>query len=246
MQGYRVLVADDERKILKILKHSLTREGFEVTTAADGKEALEKVRRENFDIILLDVMMPYADGFDVAVEIRKQSSTPIMILSVRDDEVDRVLGFRIGVDDYVAKPFSVSEVVLRVKAILRRVERENFDHRRRSERYGRRDAIVVGDLEIRCRTREVLFRGRMVDLTCKEFEILRLLAGNPNRIFSRDEICDYIWDGAYEGNLDSITVLVGRLRKKIEDRPSAPAFIKTVWGLGYRFDGNVVQEFQVV
>jgi len=228
MSGSKVLVVDDEPEILTIVEHRLVKEGYTVVTAADGEEALEVFDSFNPDIVILDLMLPKLDGFEVCRRLRARSSVPILILSARSDEIDKVVGFRMGVDDYVTKPFSPSELALRVGAVLRRT--------RAAGRGEAEEVVEVGGLRIDRRRRKVTVNGESVDLTVKEFDLLWFLASNPELVFTREQLLSQVWQSDYPEDRNNVTVLVSRLREKIEDDPSNPRYIKTVWGVGYKFE----------
>lgn len=225
--SYKILAVDDDPKILKILQHTLSKEGFEVMTATGGEEALQKVKQTPPDLVILDIMMPGMDGFVTFQKLKEQREVPVIILSARSDELDRVVGFRMGVDDYQTKPFSPTELALRVKAVLRRLG---------EQKASREDVLKFGDLIIDYRKRVVTVNNSKVELTPKEFELLWLMASNPNRVFSKAHLLDKIWDSAFYGDENTVTVHIRRLREKIEKVPSNPSYIKTVWGIGYKFE----------
>ncbi|KJS14918.1 MAG: PhoP family transcriptional regulator [Peptococcaceae bacterium BRH_c4b] len=224
---YRILAVDDDPKILKILLHSLGKEGFEVLTAANGEEALQKARQFPPDLVVLDIMMPGMDGFETYQKLKAQREVPVIILSARTDEVDRVVGFRMGVDDYQTKPFSPTELALRVKAILRRLEEKNVQPEQ---------VLTFAGLILDYGKRLVMVDGSKVELTPKEFELLWLMASNSNRVFTKAHLLDKIWDSSFLGDENTVTVHIRRLREKIERDPSKPVYIKTVWGTGYKFE----------
>lgn len=225
----KVLVVDDEPKILKIIEHSLLREGYEVITALDGSQAIEQFHRLDPDLIILDLMLPHVDGFQVCRTIRETSSVPIIILSVRNEELDKILGFNLGVDDYLSKPFSPVELCLRVKAVLRRT--------RNKENTPNPDSSVFNSngLYINPSTREVAINEQSVELTAKEFDLLWFLTKHPNKVFTRKQLLYQVWQADYFGNDDAVTVLVSRLREKIELDKSQPFHIRTLRGVGYKF-----------
>lgn len=227
----RILVVDDEDSILQLVAYNLRRAGYDVLTAGNGEDALRLFRAESPDLVVLDVMLPGADGFEVCKELRKESDKPILMLTARGEEIDRVIGFEIGADDYVTKPFSPRELVGRVKAILRRSRKETEP----GETDG--DAVVYGNLSINFVTYEVANSGRRIDLTPTEFQILKLLAQNPSRVFSRDELVDRIMGQDFFGDVRTIDVHIRHLRSKIEENPSEPKLIETVRGAGYKFSG---------
>jgi two-component system alkaline phosphatase synthesis response regulator PhoP len=225
----RILVVDDEASILQLLSYNLTRAGYEVVTAESGEQALQVAKRESFDLVLLDVMLPGMDGFEVCKEVRKSSAVPILMLTARGEEIDRVIGFEIGADDYVAKPFSPRELLGRVKAILRRTKKGAESEKG--------DTLAFGPLSINFVTYEVLMNGTQVDLTPTEFQILKLLCQHPGRVFSRDELVDRVIGQDFYGDVRTIDVHIRHLRAKIEERPSDPKLIETVRGAGYKFAG---------
>lgn len=204
----------------------MQREGYQVSTATNGEEALRLAEREQPDLIILDLMLPRVDGFEVCRRLRAYTNTPIIILSAKGDEVDKVTGFRLGVDDYLTKPFSPMELVLRVKAVLRRT---------RAKDEGQALRIVYPGLEMDLRTREVKVRGQPVSLTAREFDLLWLMASHPFQVFSREQLFTRIWGEEYLQDENTVTVMIRRLRSKIEQDPDNPAIIVTVWGVGYKF-----------
>lgn len=225
----RVLVADDDPKILKVVGEALRQEGYSVTTATNGATALQLCRSQSPHLVILDVMMPEMDGLDVCARLRGAGSqVPILILSACGDETDRVVGFRLGADDYLVKPFSISELLLRVKAILRRVQADT------PAPSG--DRINPGDLEMDRTTRQTLIRGKAVSLTPREFDLLWLLASHAGQVFARESLIEHIWKSDYEGDPSVVAVYMRRLRERIERNPSEPDHLKTVWGIGYKFE----------
>lgn len=227
MAPYKIMVVDDDPKVQKIVEHTLRNEGFTVVKALDGEQALAILPGENPHLVVLDLMMPKMDGFEVCRRIRQRFNTPILVLSAKDAEIDKVVGFNLGVDDYLTKPFSPKELVLRIKAILRRSQAPQGDIQQR---------VIAGDLELNGSTRTVTVKGMPVELTVKEFDTLWLLATHPGHVFTRAQLLDRIWDTDYTGDSNIVTVLIKRLREKIEEDPSNPRRIKTVWGLGYKLD----------
>ncbi|MHB8156213.1 MAG: response regulator transcription factor [Desulfocucumaceae bacterium] len=224
---HKIMVVDDEPKIVKIVEHALVKEGFEVIKAGSGAEALELAAKDRPDLVLLDIMMPGMDGFETFQRLRAIMDVPVIILSARSDEIDRIVGFRMGVDDYQTKPFSPTELALRIKAVIRRV----------GENRGRDKQILeYGELSIDSGSRRLAVGGRKIELTPKEFDLLWLLASNPNRVFTKGQILDLVWDSTYYGDENTVMVHVRRLREKIEKEPSQPGYIKTVWGTGYKFE----------
>ena len=228
MGGARVLVVDDEPMVCEVLARYLVREGFDVDTAEDGEQALAAFAANPPRLVLLDLMLPQIDGFEVFRRIRESASTPVIMLTARAEEADRIVGLEIGADDYVTKPFSPREVVARVRAVLRRAEAAPA----KSEAA----AIVHGDLRIDPRKREATLRGEPIRLTRKEFDLLAALAAAPGTAFSRARLLEEVWDFAWGGDVSTVTVHMRRLREKIERDPSRPRQLVTVWGIGYRFD----------
>lgn len=224
--GGRILVVDDEPHIVELVRYNLVQEGFEVSVAHDGHEALEKARQETPDLVVLDLMLPYVDGLEICRQLRRDRAVPILMLTAKDGEQDRVLGLELGADDYVTKPFSPRELVARVRAILRRTARD-ADHAEESP-------VRVGDLALDPTTHEVRLAGRLIDLTTKEFNLLRLLMSHPNQVFTRDFLLEHIWGYEYFGSTRTVDMHVSRLREKIEDNPDAPTYIMTVRGVGYK------------
>lgn len=224
----RILVVEDERSIRTIIEYALQEAGFTVVMAARGDEALDVFAREDIDLVILDIMLPGIDGLEVCRRIRATDSTPIIMLSARGEELDKVLGLELGADDYVTKPFSPRELVSRVKANLRRARLEP----------DRAATLKVGDLEIDATARTVKRGDRELPLTYSEFEILHKLASSPRRVFTREELMNHLWDGNFFGDLRSVDVHVRHLRQKVEDDPSNPVLIRTVRGVGYAFGGE--------
>lgn len=225
----KILIVDDEKPISDILKFNLTKEGYAVMTAFDGEEALSKALYEKPDLILLDVMLPKMDGFQVCRKVREKTNTPIIMLTAKEEEVDKVLGLELGADDYITKPFSVREVIARVKANIRRV---NIDLKGDED-----DNRIIGisDLEINLERYEVKKRGELIDLTLREFELLRFLASKENQIFTREQLLKDVWGYEYYGDIRTVDVTVRRLREKIEDDSSNAQYIITKRGVGYYF-----------
>ncbi len=225
----KILIVDDEPHIVELVKYNLLQEGYDVLTAHEGSEAVARSRQERPDLIILDIMLPYVDGLEVCRQIRRESSVPIIMLTAKDGELERVVGLEIGADDYVTKPFSPRELVARVRAILRRTTRDAGP--------GIPEPLRSGGLTLDPTTHEVELTGRQVDLTAKEFELLRLLISHPNRVFTRDFLLEHIWGYDYYGSTRTVDMHISRLREKIEDDPASPTFIVTVRGVGYKFKG---------
>ena len=224
----RILVVEDEQSIRTIIEYALRDAGFQVVSATRGDEALEVFGRESVDLVILDIMLPGLDGLEVCRRIRATDSTPIIMLSARGEELDKVLGLELGADDYVTKPVSPRELVSRVRANLRRARVEPE----------RSAPLRLGDLEIDASARTVTRGGRELALTYSEFEILHKLASSPRRVFTREELMNHLWDGNFFGDLRSVDVHVRHLRQKVEDDPSTPVLIRTVRGVGYAFGGD--------
>lgn len=223
----KILIVDDEKPIVDILCFNLQKEGYSVIAAYDGHEAIKKAFDEKPDLILLDVMLPGVDGFGVCKSIRSKMKTPIIMLTAKDDEVDKVLGLELGADDYVTKPFSMRELLARIKANLRRTIM-NGD-------VSDGQVITAGDLKIDFLKYEVVKNGRVLDLTSREFELLKFLVTNKNQIFSRETLLEKVWGYEYYGDIRTVDVTIRRLREKIEDDPSNPRYIYTKRGVGYYF-----------
>lgn len=223
----KILVVDDEISISDIIEYNLKKDGYETKAAHDGRECLNMVDAESFDLIILDIMMPVMDGFSVLKELRKTKNIPVIILTAKEDEVDKILGLELGADDYVVKPFSMRELTARVKAILRR---------RSSEPVTETQQINSDGLEIDIDRYEIKKNGKIIDLTLREFELLKFLAKNPGQVFSREELLDKVWDYEYYGDIRTVDVTVRRLREKIEDGKDYK-YILTKRGVGYYFGG---------
>ncbi|QNB46770.1 response regulator [Thermanaerosceptrum fracticalcis] len=226
MNNLKVLVADDESKIRQAIGVYLKKEGYEVGEAEDGEEVLAKFKAESWDIIILDVMMPKMDGIKVCQEIRKTSHIPIIMLTAKNEEVDRILGLEFGADDYMGKPFSPRELVARIKAIFRRMEKGS----RKEEHILKFPGMLIDLL-----TRDVFVMNQQVNLTLKEFDMLTLLARYPGRVFSREQLLKEVWGFDYYGDLRTVDTHVNRLRDKLRVN-DAPSYISTVWGVGYKFE----------
>ncbi len=226
----KVLVVDDEKLIVKGIRFSLEQDGMEVTCAYDGEEALAYAREQEFDIILLDVMLPKLTGFEVCQQIREFSNVPIIMLTAKGEDMDKILGLEYGADDYITKPFNILEVKARIKAIIRRTGRNNA-------KQNVSDSIVSGEMTIECENRRVYIAGREINLTAKEFDVLELLAKNPNKVYSREKLLTLVWGADYPGDVRTVDVHIRRLREKIETNSSEPKYVHTKWGVGYFFKG---------
>jgi len=225
----KILVVDDEKNISDILAFNLKKEGYDVVTANNGKAGLEKVFSENPDLILLDVMMPEMDGFEVCKKVREKLNTPIIMLTARAEELDKVLGLELGADDYVTKPFGIRELIARVKANLRKKTPLSEENAQTVNLLSFKDIVI--DLD----KYEVRKRGQVLDLTLREFELIKFLAMNKSQIFSRETLLEKVWDYEYYGDLRTVDVTVRRLREKLEDEPSKPDYVMTKRGVGYYF-----------
>ena len=221
----KALVVDDEKIIVKGIKFSLEQEGIVVDCAYDGQEALDKARANEYDIILLDVMLPVMSGFEVCQQIREFSDVPIIMLTAKGDDMDKILGLEYGADDYITKPFNILEVKARMKAIMRRAKKGNDD----------KSVISYGDLKLNEEYRRVFVGNREINVTSREYELLELLASNPGKVYSRDELLALIWGNDYPGDVRTVDVHIRRLREKLESTPSEPRYVRTKWGSGYYF-----------
>ncbi len=226
----KVLVVDDEKLIVKGLRFSLEQEGMEVTCAYDGEEALQYAKETEYDIILLDLMLPKMSGLEVCQQIREFSNVPIIMLTAKGEDMDKILGLEYGADDYMTKPFNILEVKARIKAILRRA-------RKPEEEKSTAKKLDLDGLKVDCESRRVFVNGREVNLTAKEFDVLELLAFNPNKVYSRENLLNLIWGYEYPGDVRTVDVHIRRLREKIEVNPSEPRYVHTKWGVGYYFQG---------
>ena len=224
----RVLVVDDEKLIVKGIRFSLEQDGMEVDCAYDGEEALEYARSKEYDMILLDVMLPKMDGFEVCQQIREFSTVPVVMLTAKGDDMDKILGLEYGADDYITKPFNILEVKARIKAIIRRTTpKENVQNKSQ--------VIEAGNLVLDCESRRVNVDGKEINLTAKEFDVLELLVQNPQKVYSRENLLNIVWGYEYLGDVRTVDVHIRRLREKIEANPSEPKYVHTKWGVGYYF-----------
>ena len=235
-----ILVVDDEPHIRDLVRLYMKREGFEIREAADGQEGLSLARGTSPDLIVLDLMLPKLDGWEVCREVRKDSAVPIIMLTARDDEADKVLGLEMGADDYLTKPFSPRELVARVRAVLRRAQpapgaaRTEAGAGAGGTLQPRR--VELPDFSIDLTSRELRAQGRALPCPAKEFELLWLLVSNPSRVFTREQLLQQVWDYDYFGDFRTVDVHIRRIREKIEPDPSSPKYVKTVWGVGYKFE----------
>ena len=224
----KVLVVDDEPTLVATLKYNLEREGYQVITASDGDVGLTLARSDRPDLIILDLMLPAIDGFEVCRLLRREMTVPILMLTAKADEVDKVVGLELGADDYVTKPFSMRELLARVRALLRRAETAPAVEM---------ELLAVGDLQVDLRRREASRQGRVLTLKPKEYELLLFLLRNRGRAFTREQLLDQIWGYEFAGDTRTVDVHVRWLRQKIEDEPAKPTRLITIRGVGYRFDG---------
>lgn len=229
--GRKVLVVDDEKLIVKGIKFSLEQDDMQVDCAYDGEEALNMARNNSYDIVLLDVMLPKLTGFEVCQQIREFSDVPIIMLTAKGDDMDKILGLEYGADDYITKPFNILEVKARIKVILRRSSKQV------SEKQQQR-VITSGGLKIDCESRRVHIDGKEVNLTAKEFDLVELLITNPEKVYSREKLLNTVWGYDYPGDVRTVDVHIRRLREKIESNPGDPKYIHTKWGVGYYFQSQ--------
>lgn len=224
----KVLVVDDEKLIVKGIRFSLEQDGMEVDCAYDGEEALEKIKSKEYDIILLDVMLPKLTGFEVCQQVREFSTVPIVMLTAKGEDMDKILGLEYGADDYITKPFNILEVKARIKAIMRRTNRK-------SNRQEESKVVERGDMRLDCEGRRVYIKEKEINLTAKEFELLELLIKNPGKVYGRENLLKMVWGSDYPGDVRTVDVHIRRLREKIEEVPGEPAYVRTKWGVGYYF-----------
>lgn len=229
----KILIIEDDITISEMVKNYLIKDGFIVTTAFDGEEGIVKYLNDDFDLIILDLMMPKLDGMETMKIIREKSSVPILIMSAKDSDVDKAIGLGLGADDYISKPFSMIEISARIKAGIRRSTKYSND--RKKEEVAE---VKIGDLTIDVDNFLVIKNDKIIQLTSKEFEILKLFMHNPNRVFTKTQIYSFVWKEEYYGDDNVINVHMRRLREKIEDDPSNPQYIKTLWGIGYKLEAN--------
>ena len=224
----KVLVVDDEKLIVKGIRFSLEQDGMEVDCAYDGEEALQKAKGKEYDIILLDVMLPKLTGFEVCQQIREFSNVPVVMLTAKGEDMDKILGLEYGADDYITKPCNILEVKARLKAIMRRTNRKE-----KKEDDG---GVIEGkDMKLDREGRRVYISGKEINLTAKEFEVLELLMLNPNKVYGRENLLKLVWGCDYPGDVRTVDVHIRRLREKIETNPSEPKYVHTKWGVGYYY-----------
>lgn len=224
----KVLVVDDEKLIVKGIRFSLEQDGMEVDCAYDGEEAFQMAKENEYDMILLDVMLPKMNGFEVCQAIREFSDMPIVMLTAKGDDMDKILGLEYGADDYITKPFNILEVKARIKAIMRRTSA-------REKKDAEASIIEKKNIKLDCDSRRLFILGEEINLTAKEFDLLELLFRNENKVYSREKLLDLVWGAEYPGDVRTVDVHVRRLREKIEGNPSEPKYVHTKWGVGYYY-----------
>lgn len=225
----KILVVDDEKMIVKGIRFSLIQEGWEVDCAYDGEEGLNMAKATEYDMILLDIMLPSMDGMEVCQQIREFSDMPIIMLTAKGDDMDKIMGLEYGADDYITKPFNILEVKARMKAIMRRSTRQHEVAEKKAS------MIVSGDLKLDVDNERVFVLGKEVGVTAKEFDVLHLLVTNANRVYSRERLLELVWGVDYPGDARTVDVHIRRLREKIEENPSVPKYVQTKWGVGYYY-----------
>lgn len=231
----KILIIDDDIELCALVERYLETEGYVVTTKHNGVDGLTEGLTTSYQLVVLDVMLPQKNGFDILSDLRKTSSVPVLMLTAKDSEIDKVLGLRLGADDYLTKPFSMNEFVARVQSIIRRYTTLGGESVEESA-----SMLTFDNLSIAPATREVIASGATVDLTAKEFDLLYFLAKNSGRVFTKKQIYRAVWKDEYAFDDNNIMVHIRRLRKKIEPNPEQPQFIQTVWGVGYKFDGGSI------
>lgn len=224
----KILFCDDDKNICELARMYLEKEGFEVILAGDGRQAVNGFNREKPNLIILDILMPYMDGYDVCREIRKVSSVPIIFLTAKSDTFDKVLGLELGADDYIVKPFDVKELIARIKAVLRRFDSDKGEQEKEDE-------VIYDNININLSNYELKINDKVVEMPPKELELLYFLAKNPNKVFTRDQLLSSVWDYDYFGDSRTVDVHIKRIREKIENK-SEKWNLKTVWGVGYKFE----------
>ncbi len=222
----KILLVEDEQTLAKALKFSLEKEGFQVVVAYDGEEALQFFAEDEADLVILDLMLPKIDGFEVCRMIRRQHDLPIIMLTARDEDIDKILGLELGADDYITKPFNTRELLARIKAILRRAVPQTDIGKK---------SIRIGEMKIDLIKHRVTLGNKDIALTSREYALLSFLASNPGKVFSREQLLEQVWGYGYGGDARTVDVHIRHLREKIEDNPAEPTYILTVWGTGYKF-----------
>ena len=226
----RVLVVDDEKLIVKGIRFSLEQDNYQVDCAYDGEEALELAKTNTYDIVLLDVMLPKLNGFEVCQQIREFSNVPIIMLTAKGDDMDKILGLEYGADDYITKPFNILEVKARIKAIMRRMAPKKEAAPKNENLF-----LEVKDMKLDIDGHRVYIRDKEINLTSKEFELLELLISHPNKVYSREKLLKLVWGADYPGDVRTVDVHIRRLREKVEENPGEPKYVHTKWGVGYYF-----------
>ena len=226
---YNILICDDEPDIVSALKIYLASDGYGIYEAYNGREAIEMMQKTEIHLVLMDIMMPEMDGIQTMVKIRENSNVPVIFLTAKSEDMDKILGLEYGADDYITKPFNILEVKARIKAIMRRTSKR--------EEPAPKTLLVKGTMKIDCESRRVFIGEREINLTAKEFDVLELLAMNPNKVYSRENLLNLIWGADYPGDARTVDVHIRRLREKIEKNPSEPQYVHTKWGVGYYFQG---------
>ncbi|MBU9738990.1 response regulator transcription factor [Diplocloster agilis] len=224
----KALVVDDEKLIVKGIRFSLEQDDMQVDCAYDGEEALKLARETEYDIVLLDIMIPKIDGLQVCQQIREFSNMPIIMLTAKGEDMDKIMGLEYGADDYITKPFNILEVKARIKAIMRRMNQN-------TGAAAQKKVVEINDLKLDCESRRVYIADKEINLTAKEFDVLELLVFNPNKVYSRENLLNIVWGYEYPGDVRTVDVHIRRLREKIESNPSEPKYVHTKWGVGYYF-----------
>ena len=227
----RILIVDDEKAIVKGLKYSIEQDGMETDEAYDGEEALELARNNHYDLVLLDMMLPKIDGMEVCRQIREFSDVPIIFLTAKDTDMDKIMGFETGADDYITKPFNILEVKARIRVFVRRSRKKEVQAAVKSS------VIENGEFRFDIENRRLFIKDVEINLTSKEFDILELLVTHPGKVYSRDNLKELVWGKEYSGDARTVDVHVRRLREKIEETPGAPKYVQTKWGVGYFYKG---------
>ena len=225
----KILVVDDERVMVKGIKFNLENEGYQVDTGSDGEEAVDKARMGQYDLIILDLMMPKIDGLQACMKIREFSNVPVIMLTAKGEDADKIIGFECGADDYITKPFNILELKARIRAMLRRASAGGQGKQAK--------CITAGDLTLDTEQRVAIRDGQVVELTAKEYDLVELLMKNPRRVYSRENLMNVVWGYAYTGDYRTVDVHIRRLREKLERKPAEPDHIMTKWGVGYYFKG---------
>lgn len=229
---YKILVVDDDKEIVKAIEIYLGKENYKIIKAYDGEQALEKIKENEIQLVILDIMMPKKDGIETLEEIRKNKNIPVIILSAKSEDIDKINGLNIGADDYVTKPFNILEVKARIKAIMRRSSNTMIHPPQPPENS---TDIVTGDLRLDVQGRRLFILGSEINVTSREFDLLKILVLNPNKVYSREELLNLVWGYEYPGDVRTVDVHIRRLREKIERNPSEPKYVFTKWGVGYYY-----------